>query len=245
MTPFKEATFELEALVIADARPNFHGSQPNLLPVRFHNLPLLIKIPQWPNFDRAAPMSLSIYVAAENQTPVKVTGRDFQGPLAPDDFPMEMNVRNEVFKQEGIYQVAYSVHIGNLMESPTIQFTIDKTTPNDNRAGELPIFPDVVIDEGLTGQYLEHNNDEVIVQIPVYPDQREGDRVYFHFGDLNETAALMAIVHASNTPTPLRLTGEVIRKKGNGNQLAYYTLEDRADNSGPRSQTTTVVVDLS
>ena len=244
MTSLNETILELTAPSIPYARPNFPGSQYNLMPINDLN-PMEVRIPQWPDSDKAAPMILIISLGRDQQPPIDVATYTLYGPLDVTYFPYKGEIPAQYLALEGVYQVCYRVEIaGNTQNSTNNQFTIDKTAPNRNFPGESPIFPQAIIDGGITRQYLESNNDEVLVQIPVYSDQRKGDAVLFNFGSLIDGPVSRVTVSDSTTPTSVSLSGDVIREKGNGNQFADYTLEDRADNSGPKSQSKTILVSL-
>lgn len=245
MTSLNETILELTAPSIPYARPNFPGSQYNLVPITDLN-PMEVRIPQWPDSDKAAPMILTISIGRDQQPSEDVATYTLYGPLDFTYFPYKGEIPAQYLALEGVYQVCYKVEIaGNIQNSTNNQFTVDKTAPNHNLPGESPIFPLSVINGGITRQYLESNNDEVLVQIPVYSDQRKGDAVLFYFGSFIDGPVSRVTVSDSTTPTSVSLSGEMIRKKGSGNQLTYYSLDDRADNQGPNSKSKFIVVALS
>lgn len=245
MTSLNENNLELIAPSIPQANPNFPGSQYNLMSITSLN-PLKVGIPLWPDSDKAERMVLTISIGRDQQPPEDVATYTFYGPLDSTVFPFLGDILAEHLALEGVYQVSYRVEIaGNTQNSATNQFTIDRTAPNNNLSGASPIFPPEVIDEGITREYLELHDDEVPVTIPVYSDQREGDVVLLYFGNFIESPVLRATVSDSTSPTVVHLSGDVIRERGNGNKFAYYTLEDRADNAGQKSQSKTIPVSLS
>lgn len=245
MTSLNENNLELIAPSIPQAKPNFPGSQINLIPINSLN-PLEVGIPLWPDSDKAERMVLTISIGREQQLFQDVATYVLHGPLDFSYFPYPGEIPAEYLELEGVYQVSYRVEIaGNTQNSTNIQFTIDRTAPNNNLPGASPIFPPEVIDGGITREYLELHNDEVLVTVPVYSDQRQGDVVLLYFGNFIDGPVLRATVSDSTSPTVVHLSGDVIRKKGNGDKFAYYTLEDRADNAGEKSQSKIIPVSLS
>ncbi|WP_053120328.1 hypothetical protein [Pseudomonas sp. P1.31] len=245
MTSLNETILELTAPSIPYARPNFPGSQYNLMPINDLN-PMEVRIPQWPDSDKAAPMILTISIGRDQQPSEDVATYTLYGPLDFRNFPFKGAIPAQYLALEGVYEVGYDVKIEeNTQTSLSNQFTIDRTAPNKNLPGESPIFPLSVINEGVTSQYLQDHNDEVIVEIPVYTDQREGDLISFYFGSFTDGPVLRTTVSDSISRTLIRLSGETIRKKGNGDQFTYYILDDRADNQGPHSKSKSIVVALS
>lgn len=245
MTSLNETILELTAPSIPYAKPNFPGSQYNLMPINDLN-PMEVRIPQWPDSDKAAPMILTISLGRDQQPLIDVATYTLYGPLDFTYFPYKGEIPAQYLALEGVYQVCYRVEIaGNIQNSTNNQFTVDKTAPNHNLPGESPIFPLSVINEGVTSQYLQDHNDEVIVEIPFQTDQREGDFISFYFGSFNHGPVLRTPVSGSISSTLIHLSGATIREKGNGNQLTYYSLDDRADNQGPNSKSKFIVVALS
>ncbi len=245
MTNLKQSIVDPAAPTIPWARPNFPGSQYNLIPINDLN-PLEVRIPQWPGSDKVEKMVLTISIGLDQQTLIDVASYILYGPLDNTYFPYKGQIAAKYLALEGVYQVCYRVDIGgNIQHSLSNQFTVDKTAPNKNLPGASPIFPPEVINRGITREYLESHNDEVPVTIPVYSDQREGDDVLIYFGNFIDAPVLRATVSDSTSPTVVHLSGDVIREKGNGDKFAYYTLEDRADNVGQKSHSKTIPVALS
>lgn len=246
MTNLNINTAGLVAPGIPAALPNFPGGQHNLIPLHSLVQPLSLHIPQWPGSEFEWTMVLDIYLSVQGQSPLRAERYNFYGPIDPEFFPFEARVPRDKFTQEGVYEVFYRVNAGgNISESLSNQFTIDKTAPNFGNPGVHAVFPADVIDSGITSEYLDDNGDEVIVSIPNFLGQLPGDTINFYFGAFMDDAVLCKTVHDSTSSTVLHLSGDIIRAKGNGYRLAYYRLQDRAGNVGALSQSLSINVNLS
>ncbi|MCF7544662.1 hypothetical protein [Pseudomonas petrae] len=106
------------------------------------------------------------------------------GPLDPSQFPMPLTLNKSNFATEGTFELRYQVTIdvGTTTDSDTATFIIDKTPPNNNQSPTAPTFPDpIVVSDGITQEYLTTNGG-VLIEIPIYQDQRLGDslQIYVH-----------------------------------------------------------------
>ncbi|RBC01061.1 hypothetical protein C3E97_014885 [Pseudomonas sp. MWU12-2115] len=243
MTNLNEKILLLDAPEIPDALPDFPGSQVNLLPLSALGSPLKVSIPDWQNspFEPGVPVRL-ILLLNEN----RVADYHFTTPIDPGLFPFEAHIPETYLAQEGEHEVSYTVSIGgNLENAASTPITVDLTAPNFGNPGEPPQFPPEIDSEGITQQYLAAHNDEVLVTIATYMQQRACDSIEFHFGSLAAEPVIIKTVHDATSPTVIKLSGAIIRGIGSGNLFAFYRLRDRAGNRGHLSSFKQVKVDLS
>lgn len=235
MTNLNVQTFNLARPEIPGALPDFPGSQQNLLPLRSLGDPLDIAIPEWPDLNVNA--SLRIMLSLNGQAPIQVAYYQFGAPIDPALFPFVAQITPNLFMQEGVYKVFYLLEQhGNATPSLDNYFTVDTTAPNYGNPGQRAAFPPDVVQNGITSAYLASHGDKVDITIPRYLDQRAGDIIEFYFSDLvTDGPVLNKTVHDSNSDTLIELSGAIIRAKGDGQKLAFYTPQDRADNQGPHS----------
>ena len=243
MTNLNEKILLLDAPEIPDARPNFPGSQVNLLPLSALVSPLKVLIPEWYSSpsDPGVPVLLRLLLNGN-----RVAAYPFTTPIDPALFPFEAHIPEAHLVQEGVYEVSYILDIGgNEDMAASTPITVDLTAPNFGNPGEPPQFPPEIDSEGITPQYLAAHNDEVLVTIAIYMQQRACDSIEFHFGSLAAEPVIIETVHDATSRTVIKLSGAIIREIGSGTMFAFYRLRDRAGNLGQKSSFKQVKVDLS
>ncbi|PIF53449.1 hypothetical protein CLU80_5966 [Pseudomonas sp. 29] len=242
MTNLNKEILELAPPEIPAALVNFPGSQINLLPLSALAASLQIVIQKWANSDHpvSVPVKLTLLL---NGTRVEEVS--FTTPIDPGLFPFSVYILEQYLQQEGVHEVSYIVNTaGNPATSESTPFTIDRTAPNYGNPGEIVQFPPEIIRDGITQKYLDEHGDEVLGIIPVYLQQRACDSIECHYGSFTNSPVIITTVHDSNSPTVIKLSGEIIRAHGSGNKLAFYRIKDRAGNYGPFSAFVNIHVDL-
>jgi hypothetical protein len=243
MTNLNKAILELAPPEIPAALVNFPGGQVNLLPLSALAAPLQTLIEKWPDSDHppGVPVTLTLLLNG-----IGVADFAFMTPIYPGLFPFEAHIPEQYLQQEGVHKVSYIVNTGgNPATSANTPFTIDKTAPNFGNPGEIVQFPPEIIRDGITQKYLDEHGDEVLGIIPVYLQQRACDSIECHYGSLTNSPVIITTVHDSNSPTVIKLSGEIIRAHGSGDKLVFYRLADLAENKGPFSAYESIKVNLS
>lgn len=166
------------------------------------------------------------------QAPIEIPG-----PHKPGDFPMALMLSKENFQTEGTFNLRYYVTLwnGTTTYSETAQFIIDKTPPNANQSpSPLTFFDDVVVEGGVTGDYLEENEGVEIV-IPSYSDKRLGDSIelYVHNEDVTPTAPVFR--SGLDASLQLKVPTSAFDTLKDGMIYFYYRLVDKVGNRGPVS----------
>lgn len=174
--------------------------------------------------------------------PVQI-GPDVQMPENPGDlFPVTGAVPESYLRSGGIFELRYRVRFldnDQTDDSPSFWINLDKTAPNNNIAALQPVLNEVgsLIDQG----YLDRNGDQVMVTIGAWPDIRLGDVVELFLeptlGAIFDSVSRLTITPALKGPAriPITISGDAVRRKGNGLRYLYFRLVDRAGNVGPIS----------
>lgn len=230
--------------IIEGALANIPDGQENLLPIQQLAYPLSITIveaPIEPAPPPGRPVELRALVGLRG-TALAYAGSHFT--TTPVQLPIASEIHQNYFDAEGIYEVRVQVIFGGSpSDSNPAFFTVDKTPPNYGSPAASPVVPDEVIRDGITTDYLDKNQDKVIIYIRQYLDQRPGDVIELYFGSFDDPVST-AKVNDATSDTPIELKGDVARKLGNGNWPVFYTLKDRAGNVSTQSRSKTISVKL-
>lgn len=229
--------------VVSALLPDFAGGEPNLLPVTALQQPLQVVVPMWqsslpmPQF----PERLWLYW---NDTLVEQ--REFTAPVTLQQRTFLVEDRHKV---EGTHQLHYRVMTFNEeeAESQSLTLTVDTTAPVLAAAAGRLQFPQVIIDDGVTGDYLDNNSDTVVAGLPAYQSPRPGDVITWYWDTLRDednrvdsrTLALADI----DKPIELAFAGAMIRERGDGTRLVRYRVLDRAGNPSAYAGYVTLQVD--
>lgn len=241
MHTFQQADDELASLDpprVEIALEDIEGGEPNLLPTGAWLRPLRVDVPIWPETDPAPGFAERLELYWDGK---EVDSKSWEAPIPPQELFFFVQV---LHLSEGSHVLHYVVVTPNGARMPSLPLTltIDKTPPALGEGGGSLVFPQEVIDGGLTAQWLELNQDQVIAQLPDYPDMRPGDTVHWYwdtepFGF--EWAGSLTLT-AQDIPGSIELTfdGDLIRARGDGQRYVHYEIEDRAGNgSGSRPVT--------
>lgn len=244
MSVSAEGTDSFAGPFIDGALPDIPDGQHNLLPTTQLNRPLhitIVEAPIVPEPPPGRPVELLIRVGLRGTSLVSAGS---QIVMTPIQLPVTVEIPSEYFITEGIYEVRVRLtYAGVSQDSDPSYFEVDKTSPNNGSPAAPPIVPDEVVRDGLTTDYLEKNQDRVIIKVPRYMDQRRGDVIRLYFGSFSEPVST-AEIDDSTSDTPIELTGDAVRKLNNGNWPVFYTLKDRADNESGESRSKSIDVRL-
>ncbi|MBK5301712.1 MULTISPECIES: hypothetical protein [Gammaproteobacteria] len=169
----------------------------------------------------------------------------------PIGFPQTLFVPQELLSI-GIYEVSVRVSISgvNPKESPRKKLTIDTQPPNFGGKPDAVVFP-AELDGTITETYLTEHG-QVIVDVPWYIDVMAGDRAPYFWTDrelppdheipIREQEFSQEDI--DNKRLLITVYADEIRPWGEGKRYLYYSLRDRAGNTGPRSYLADINVDL-
>jgi hypothetical protein len=214
--------------------------QPNLLPVDALVGPLRVEIPMWPISlpSEDDPETLTFYWNG-----VVHTARTFTSKVLPADLIIEVGTE---YLLHGRPTLHYEVQIynGETGRSKVLQLTIDREPPALGGDEGMLVFPDEVLNNGVTAQYLALNGDKLEALVPDYKVLAVGDTItYFWNRKLNdEEYAGERTLNLADIGQPVKLVfdGQMIRDREEGVRYAYYRIKDRAGNQSPRAR----IVDL-
>lgn len=247
-------TLSFPAPTVPDALAPLPGDDAWLVPVEFQGQPLRVEIAEaWGGYEEENGSTFWVDVQLMlNENQVVGTLR-LEPPFDADaDFPLSFTVPEEQFNIPRYVSLHYQLHTdsGNSVDSDPIRIEIDHRAPNTNNPGEALIFPDEVIRDGVTEEWLARNGDQLEVEVPRWSDLEVGDTVYFYWGTPFDTEPVGSLVitesHAApGTPIAFAYSGDTLREKGNGELNGYYVLSDRAGNRNPPSRIVPIdVIDL-
>lgn len=214
--------------------PDIPGGEHNLLPRSAWLAPLQVDIPMWQNSDPSpsTPEHLWVYWGTD-----EVEHKVLTQPVTPGDRVITVLQTKFI---EGQHELKYTVRTSNDEESGSEQLsiTIDKTPPFLVNEGPLK-FPPAVISGGITEQYLNDNNDQVLAEVPDYLSPKPGDVITWYWSSSptgSEIAGSRTLVLADiGQSIMLPFAGQLIRDRGDGTRYGFYRIEDRSGNDSPRS----------
>lgn len=227
-------TVDLDPLLIPSLLPDIAGGEKNLLPAGVWNADLLVKFIQWQNSNPSPgnPEFLELYWDGS-----LVGAKSWEVPIPPTDLFI-MVPRQDL--TEGEHAVYYRVKLinGDWTRSDDMTVTIDKTAPviDNGIAGKL-VFPQEVIDDGITEHYLSTHGDQVLAEVPAWDAPKPGDVIAWYWSDDATSPTLEAgtrtLQQGDAPPFRVAYPGQLIRDSGDGQRFATYFIQDRAGNSGP------------
>lgn len=245
MHTFQQPDDELASLGPARveiALEDIEGGEPNLLPAGAWLKPLRVDVPIWPETDPAPGFAERLELYWDGK---EIDSKSWEAPIPPHELfflvpPLHLG--------EGSHVLHYVVVTpnGEVALSLPLTLTIDKTAPALGEGGGALLFPPEVIADGLTAQWLELNQDQVIARLPDYPDMRPGDTVHWYWDSEPfgfEWAGSLTLT-AQDIPgeIPITFDGDLIRARGDGQRYVHYEIEDRAGNTGTGSRPVTLQV---
>ncbi|KJK17572.1 hypothetical protein [Pseudomonas sp. 2(2015)] len=179
----------------------------------------------------------------------------FSQPVIPDDvIPVVCKMPSEYMAAPGPARVEYRVTVSlNPSTSHATHLFIDKQAPNGDEEGSPLQFDQEVLISGVTEDYLSRH-DTVDARVEPWPDIRVGDLLTYYWEKL-------PVIDTDKQPRELPYAGELritdvnapiivqydamlVRESGSGLHEAYYRLEDRTGNRGPKSEVQPIEVVL-
>lgn len=210
--------------------PDIPGGETNLLPVSALEAPLHIDVAMWENSTPSPEMPERLTLLWNGAV---VETRQFTQPVQPADRQFDVE---DLHLQEGAHRVIYRLMTSNQfeVESHPLTLTVDRTRPELGANGGMLVFPQRVVDEGVTAEYLNEFDDIVQAEVPAYDTVKPGDVIHYYW-DTQQDDDLLVDTHTVETvgaPILLTFTGTMIRLRGDGPRQARYRVVDRAGNTG-------------
>lgn len=218
---------------VAAALDDIPGGQPGLLPLTALGAPLQVKIPRWLNSNPQPEAPERLWVYWDDDI---VHTKTWNAPVPDADLVVEVPV---VFFSEGPHVLYHRVMTWNVefVNSHPRTLTVDRVAPVLGADQGRLRFPGDVIASGVTPEYLEQNQDEVVATLPDYTDIVPGDILRYFWDtrmDDNQQVATRTITEDDlGKPLLLVFAGTMIRARGDGDRYVRYQVEDRAGNISP------------
>lgn len=235
-TPLQDAAMLLDPPCVKALLEPVEGGQPNLLHIDDLQVPLEVEVPEWQHSTPSPenPEKLELFW---NGT---VVGTKFwTSPILPGD--LVLMVATE-FLTEGQQRLEYraTLYNGEPQSSEPLLITIDTTAPTLGGEQGMLVFRPEIIDEGVTWQYLENCNDEVVAQVPDYRESWPGDTLTWYWDDepfaYHKAGSRTLTLEDIGKPLELVFDGDLIRDRGDGQRYVHYEVTDRAGNPSVSSR---------
>ncbi|MFK0088337.1 hypothetical protein ACIQUS_13710 [Pseudomonas sp. NPDC090755] len=258
MTSDKPLTSELDdasilrmdAPEIPDALPLLVGETGLHIHRKERRKPLAVRIEKvWPA--HLVPMVTKVELMWDREPVGMAT--ELPAFLNPEDhFPLTLMLPVECMGDAGSYRLNYRVTTFNPETSAPLSVRLDSEAPNEGGSPGRLNFPSPIDTTGITEEYLQNNDNQVLATINPWPDIWLEDRVYY-FWDLDLRNGLprvedadghVEITDTSLDPVVVPFSEAFLRTRRNGLHTVYYALQDRSGNSGPLSVQTSVTVAL-
>lgn len=158
-------------------------------------------------------------------------------PIDPGDLYFEVP---EDLLVHGRHEVRYEVTLRNQFTEPSAirVLTVDTVSPLLNTDSKLIFPPEILPPNKLTAQHLEPD-DWIEPGVPPYISPCVGDHItwYWDISSSGTTVGGTKVLTEQDydKPLKLRIEGDWIRARGDGDWNVWYTVKDRADN-GPTGQ---------
>ncbi|MFK8332503.1 hypothetical protein M2D63_021095 [Pseudomonas sp. BJa5] len=240
----------LDAPVIPKALPLLEDESAWHIHRRHRQEPLAVRVEQvWPN--HAVPVPTVVELIWDGD-PV---GEPVELPalFQPNDhFPLTLWLPEECLGFAGNFRLIYRVTALNPADSMPLLVRLDSEAPNFGGTPGRLGFPDPIDTTGITEEYLQNNDDQVLATISKWPDIRLEDRVYYFwdldllngFPRIEEADGHVEITDTNQDPVIVPFSGAFLRTRRNGPHTVHCILEDRSGNSGPASLAASVTVAL-
>ncbi|KJZ35253.1 MULTISPECIES: hypothetical protein [Pseudomonas] len=194
------------------------------------NNPLKVCFDPWENSQPSVGDPESVQILLND---VEIGRKEWTAPIPPSDLFVAIS---EDKLPSGVHELRYIVTIwsGTPHESDPLVITVDKNGPLLNPSSAF-VFPSAVLPPNtLTARYLEQNNDEVKVDLPVYTTPRPWDCITWYWGEtrgnLNKGGVIELDEKNYELPVVVTIEGQLIRDRKDGLRYAWYEVSDRAGN---------------
>lgn len=240
--PSNEPEINLPPPDVIGVLPVVPGGEDNLLPKDAWQRPLRVEFGWWSEPSPIPAYSDVVQLIWDDDDANPVAQKSYEGsnpPALPPDLWLEVPASK---LDEGIHTLRYRLLPWNLstpQNSASVNITIDKIPPVLARPSGLNFPAQVLPPNTLTARYLEQNNDEVKVGLPVYTSPRPWDRITWYWGETPNTQEQGGVIELDdkNYSEPLFITiaGQLIRDRRDGFRYVWYQVQDRAGNESYRS----------
>lgn len=152
-------------------------------------------------------------------------------------FPIPLKLKKSHLSGDGIFLLRYRVTSasGSYSDSSSLAITIDRRPPNEDNVPAAIKFPEEVLKNGLTLEYLNTHHNEVIATVPAYKNMEAGQTVHVLWGGMEIQKMPVSQQHVDQQSVPISISGQVIGQYGEGTQSVSYYLTSRAGFDGRRS----------
>ena len=218
---------------------NIAGGELNLLPVSQQSVGVLVRVPLWVNSAKKGEVDYIVFYIDRKMA----NGQRIYGPAA-EEFPESFLVTGKEFLESGKKEITYSVinNDGNSAGSEALIVSVDTTDPNLGKVPLPVILPDDLEGKVITQQYLDSHQQHLEVVVPGADDFQSGDLWELYWGE-EESPVLTGSVSASGM-FEIRISGQIIAEKGDGEKALYYRIVDRSGNATKYSIKDHVIVSL-
>lgn len=245
----RNADPDLETPTVVGVLPNIPGGEDNLLPKDAWLQPLRIEFELWSDPAPREENVDTVELIWDNDLDNPVDVRQYAGPIDPEN-PPQLWLQVPVAElDEGAHRLHYRLHPwngGNARTSPMVNVTIDKT-PVDLAFANTPLIDPIIIDTGLSEEYLLEHNGVVTVTIPTYLEPAPGDRIVAIWtnedsGQFREVPRTLTRDDYEDVPLQLAFDEQLIRDMGDGERSISYRVFDRAGNESRLSESVSFTV---
>ena len=204
-----------------------------LLPIEALQSDLEIQIPKWPNprVDDELRIGFDSTIDPDNDP------ADFIVTDANMSFPHSMFIPN-IKLTEGTHHLYYHVlaFSGLEIESTPQDVIVDKTAPNYGHKGGPVTLPSEVEALGyVTAEFLTDNGDKLTATVPAYDLAADQDIIEFTYTSYTTGLHYSGTKTVVQGDTSFEISGDEIRRCGEGIGSIRYYLMDRAGNESNES----------
>lgn len=232
---------------LADPRPvgvldDIEGGQPHLLHSTALGKAVRVEFPQWDNSEPSIGKPEYVELFWNTKSIERKTYTTH--PIPPDE--LYIDVPEDELLERG-HTILYKVtsYTDEDYESLPYTLTIDKTSPELGFSSE-PLLDPLIIQDGLSAQYLSDHEGVVIAGIPVYSEPAPGDKITAKW--CNESSGVFKEVSKTLTKDDyqdaiqLVFDEALIRDMGDGTRTLSYSVFDRAGNESAMSSQVSFLV---
>lgn len=161
-------------------------------------------------------------------------------------FPITIQIPSSYFSTNGSYIISYSVAAtsGAPASSAPLVIKVDTEAPNQGNIPGALIYPDEVIKNGLTLEYLSQNKNQVIATVPSYTKMEAGQVVNPVWASINLPSITVTADDVKAGKVSVNIPTDIITQSGEGSIESHYTLTSRAGFDGLESDPALVNVIL-
>lgn len=228
----------LPPATVPDARPEFDGAPPNVLPGTLDLSRVRVSVEKPQNISPLGNTVTFFWAMADGT----VVGEEEFQEASP--VPWEMTVDLGAFA-DGTHSLVYRIeHAGGSSDSLPVQVTLDHHAPLLAGAG---IPPSDLPPKGVTDSYLKAHDERLMITLPSWNDIAPGDRIEWYWepdANLTQPAGYKTLYPSDVTPPiVIEVPGSLIRQQQDGQRWFTYRVQDYAGNASVQSLALALAVD--